>query len=144
VIQDGLSRATYPALVSGHQNRNDAKGAISTNMPGYTPTINLPLAAVTGFGIGPHHDVGEQLTIQPQLPLPLDADWNLIVRSGKQLIDYLYPQTAEGRRSSFPPLVRAGTGKVLGGIARRGGPALHGSARDLLWQSSWHWREAAH
>jgi hypothetical protein len=23
----------------------------------------------------------EQLTIQPQLPLPLDADWNLIVRS---------------------------------------------------------------
>jgi hypothetical protein len=110
----------------------------------FAQTINLPLAAVTGFGIGPHHDVGEQLTIQPQLPLPLDADWNLIVRSGKQLIDYLYPQTAEGRRSSFPPLGRAGTGKVLGGIARRGGPALHGSARDLLWQSSWHWREAAH
>jgi hypothetical protein len=39
VIQDGLSRATYPALVSGHQNRNGAKGAISTNMPGYTHTI---------------------------------------------------------------------------------------------------------
>ena len=47
----------------------------------FAQTINLPLAAVTGFGIGPHHDVGEQLTIQPQLPLPLDADWNLIVRS---------------------------------------------------------------
>jgi hypothetical protein len=42
------------------------------------------------------------------------------------------------------PWAGAGTGKVLGGIARRGGPALHGSARDLLWQSSWHWREAAH
>jgi hypothetical protein len=36
----------------------------------FAQTINLPLAAVTGFGIGPHHDVGEQLTIQPQLPLP--------------------------------------------------------------------------
>ena len=47
----------------------------------FAQSINLPLAAVTGFGIGPHHDVGEQLTIQPQLPLPLDADWNLIVRS---------------------------------------------------------------
>jgi hypothetical protein len=47
----------------------------------FAQTINLPLAAVTGFGIGPHHDVGEQQTIQPQLPLPLDADWNLIVRS---------------------------------------------------------------
>ena len=47
----------------------------------FAQTINLPLAAVTGFGIGPHHDVGEQLTIQPQVPLPLDADWNLIVRS---------------------------------------------------------------
>ena len=47
----------------------------------FAQTINLPLAAVTGFGIGPHHDVGEQLTIQPQLPLPLDAEWNLIVRS---------------------------------------------------------------
>ena len=47
----------------------------------FAQTINLPLAAVTGFGIGPHRDVGEQLTIQPQLPLPLDADWNLIVRS---------------------------------------------------------------
>ena len=32
----------------------------------FAQTINLPLAAVTGFGIGPHHDVGEQLTIQPQ------------------------------------------------------------------------------
>ena len=47
----------------------------------FAQTINLPLAAVTGFGIGPHHEVGAQLTIQPQLPLPLDADWNLIVRS---------------------------------------------------------------
>ena len=47
----------------------------------FAQTINLPLAAVTGFGIGPHHDIGEQLTIQPQLPLPLDADWNLIARS---------------------------------------------------------------
>ena len=47
----------------------------------FAQTINLPLAAVTGFGIGPHHDVGEQLTMQPQAPLPLDDDWNLIVRS---------------------------------------------------------------
>ena len=50
MIQDGLSRATYPALVSGHQNRNDAKGAISTNMPGYTPAIvelKIPRTAIS-------------------------------------------------------------------------------------------------
>jgi hypothetical protein len=46
----------------------------------FTQTLNLQLNAATGFGIGPHHDIGEQLTIQPLLPLPLDADWNLIVR----------------------------------------------------------------
>ena len=67
-----------------------------------------------------------------------------VPRQESRLLRLPVSQTAEGRRSSFPPLGRAGTGKVLGGIARRGGPALHGSARDLLWQSSWHWREAAH
>jgi hypothetical protein len=46
----------------------------------FTKTINIQLNAVTGFGIGPGHEVGEQFTVQPLIPLPLDNDWNLIVR----------------------------------------------------------------
>ena len=69
----------------------------------FAQTINLPLAAVTGFGIGPHHDVGEQLTIQPQIPLSLDAEWNLIVRS---LLPMTFspgsvPASRPRRRSAF-------------------------------------------
>ena len=30
----------------------------------FTETINLPIEAATGFGIGPHHDIGEELSIQ--------------------------------------------------------------------------------
>jgi len=46
----------------------------------FSQTINLPIEVVTGFGIGPHHDIGEQLTIQPLFPVALDADWTLIAR----------------------------------------------------------------
>jgi hypothetical protein len=46
----------------------------------FTQTLNIQLNAVTGFDIGPHHDIGERFTVQPLIPLPLDNDWNLIVR----------------------------------------------------------------
>jgi hypothetical protein len=46
----------------------------------FTETINVPIDAVPGFGIEPRHDVGVQLTIQPLVPVALDADWSLIVR----------------------------------------------------------------
>jgi len=46
----------------------------------FTETINLPIEADTGFGLGPHHDIGEELTIQPLFPVTLNNDWNLIVR----------------------------------------------------------------
>jgi hypothetical protein len=46
----------------------------------FAETINIPIEAATGFGAGPNHDVAEQLTIQPLLPVTLDAGWNLIAR----------------------------------------------------------------
>jgi hypothetical protein len=46
----------------------------------FTETINVPIDAVPGFSIEPRHDVGVQLTIQPLVPVTLDADWTLIVR----------------------------------------------------------------
>ena len=88
----------------------------------FAQTINLPLAAVTGFGIGPHHDVGEQLTIQPQLPLPLDADWNLVVRSLLPVTFSPDPQRRFGLgdvQPSFFLTPARGTGLIWGA-----GPAL--------------------
>jgi hypothetical protein len=46
----------------------------------FAETINLPIEAATGFGVGPHHDIGEELSIQPLFPITLDSNWNLIVR----------------------------------------------------------------
>jgi hypothetical protein len=46
----------------------------------FTEKINVPIDAVPGFGIEPRHDVGVQMTIQPLVPVALDADWSLIVR----------------------------------------------------------------
>jgi hypothetical protein len=46
----------------------------------FAETINIPIEAATGFGVGPSRDVAAQLTIQPLLPIALDADWNLIAR----------------------------------------------------------------
>jgi hypothetical protein len=46
----------------------------------FAEAINIPIAAATGFGIGPYHGVGQQLSIQPTIPFALNSDWNLIAR----------------------------------------------------------------
>ena len=46
----------------------------------FAETINLPIESDTGFGVGPHHDIGQEFTIQPLFPVTLDNNWNLIVR----------------------------------------------------------------
>jgi hypothetical protein len=62
----------------------------------FSQTFTLPFEAVTGFGIGPRHDVGEQLTIQPLLPAPLGADWQLITRPLLPVIFSPDPQQRAG------------------------------------------------
>jgi len=88
----------------------------------FTQTINLQLNAVTGFGIGTGRDVGEQLTIQPLLPLPLDADWNLIVRPQLPVTFWPDPQGRFGLgdvQTSFFLTPARKTGMIWGA-----GPAL--------------------
>lgn len=46
----------------------------------FAELISLPIGATTGFGIGPHRDIGEELSIQPRFPVALNDDWQLIVR----------------------------------------------------------------
>jgi hypothetical protein len=42
--------------------------------------IKIPLQSTTGFSIGPHHNVGDSLNIQPLLPFSLNAEWDLFAR----------------------------------------------------------------
>jgi hypothetical protein len=42
--------------------------------------IKVPIESETAFSIGPHHNAGESLNIEPLLPFRLNAGWDLIVQ----------------------------------------------------------------
>jgi hypothetical protein len=42
--------------------------------------VKVPLESDTGFGIGPHHNVGDSLNVEPVLPFRLTKGWDLIAR----------------------------------------------------------------
>jgi hypothetical protein len=42
--------------------------------------IKVPLQSTTGFSIGPHHNAGESLNIQPVMPFSLNVEWDLNAR----------------------------------------------------------------
>jgi hypothetical protein len=42
--------------------------------------VKVPLQATTGFSIGPNHNAGEALNVQPLIPFPLNSEWDLIAR----------------------------------------------------------------
>jgi hypothetical protein len=129
------SNARRPALLGIVSGAVVAASAAAQETGGPTPqqlakdredpfaqTINLPLAAVIGFGIGPHRDVGEQPTIQPQLPLPLDADWNLIVRSLVPVTFSPDPQRRFGLGDDLPSFLPSHAGPQHGiDLGRRTG-----------------------
>lgn len=42
--------------------------------------VKLPVQSTTGFELGPHHNAGDSLNIQPLVPFSLNAQWDLIAR----------------------------------------------------------------
>jgi hypothetical protein len=42
--------------------------------------VKVPLQSTTGFSVGPRHNAGESLNIQPVIPFSLNAEWDLIAR----------------------------------------------------------------
>jgi len=42
--------------------------------------LKVPLQSTTGFSIGPHHNAGENLNVQPLIPFSLNAEWDLMTR----------------------------------------------------------------
>ncbi|HLM79217.1 MAG TPA: hypothetical protein VK302_01175 [Terriglobales bacterium] len=57
----------------------DQELAISVHNP-FEDFVKVPVQSTTGFEIGPHHKAGDALNIEPVVPLPLTADWDLIAR----------------------------------------------------------------
>ena len=103
----------------------------------FTTTINLPISLITGFGIGPSHDIGAQWTIQPLIPVALTSDWNLIVRPFLPVTYSPQPQAQFGLgdiQSSFF-LTPARTGPLTWGF----GPAvqLPTATSDELGSGKW-------
>jgi hypothetical protein len=47
--------------------------------------IKVPLQSTTGFSIGPHHNAGDSLNLQPLLPLSLNRKWDLFARPSLSL-----------------------------------------------------------
>jgi hypothetical protein len=42
--------------------------------------IKIPIQATTGFRIGPKHNAGESINIEPTVPFRLTSDWDLMAR----------------------------------------------------------------
>jgi len=42
--------------------------------------IKIAFQSTTGFGIGPHHNAGDSLNLQPFFPFSLNGDWDLFAR----------------------------------------------------------------
>jgi hypothetical protein len=42
--------------------------------------FKVPFQATTGFSIGPHHNAGEALNLQPLIPFSLSPEWDLMAR----------------------------------------------------------------
>jgi len=42
--------------------------------------FKVALQSTTGFSIGPHHNAGDSLNLQPLLPFSLNGEWDLFAR----------------------------------------------------------------
>ena len=47
--------------------------------------IKIPLQSTTGFSIGPHHNAGDSLNLQPLLPFSLNGEWDVFARPSLSL-----------------------------------------------------------
>jgi hypothetical protein len=65
-----------PAATSGRSSQDLAK---SVHNP-FEDFIKVPIEADTNFGVGPRHNVGQSLNIEPVFPFHLNSEWDLIAR----------------------------------------------------------------
>jgi hypothetical protein len=76
LISPGLAQQTTPPAASAVSPQDLAK---SVHNP-FEDFIKVPVQSTTAFDVGPHHNVGEGLNIQPAIPFSLNTNWDLIAR----------------------------------------------------------------
>lgn len=75
-------QSPQPTPTSSKSLQDLAKDALNP----FADSIKVPIQFTAGFGIGPRHNVGESLNVQPAIPFSLNSDWDLIVRPNANLI----------------------------------------------------------
>ena len=63
----------------------DQELAISVHNP-FEDFVKVPVQSTTGFELDPHHNAGDDLNIQPLVPISLNADWDLFARPSLDVI----------------------------------------------------------
>lgn len=95
------------ALSTGSANGQQATPSSPTNNP--TPQqlaksvhnpfedfVKVQLQFTTGFGMGPRHDAGQALNLQPLIPVRLNAQWDLIARPSFSVVHSPIPHERFG------------------------------------------------
>ena len=78
-VLTALAQAQQTAPNQPGTNLNPQDLAKSVHNP-FEDFVKVPLQSTTGFSIGPHHNAGESLNVQPAIPFSLNAEWDLIAR----------------------------------------------------------------
>jgi hypothetical protein len=65
-----------PTATTGVTSQDLAK---SVHNP-FEDFIKVPIEADTNFKVGPHHNVGQSLNVEPVFPFHLNSEWDLIAR----------------------------------------------------------------
>lgn len=78
IVLNGTASAqeARPTATTGVTSQDLAK---SVHNP-FEDFIRVPIEADTNFKVGPHHNVGQSLNVEPVFPFHLNREWDLIAR----------------------------------------------------------------
>lgn len=78
IVLNGTASAqeARPTATTGVTSQDLAK---SVHNP-FEDFIRVPIEADTNFKVGPHHNVGQSLNVEPVFPFHLNSEWDLIAR----------------------------------------------------------------
>jgi hypothetical protein len=88
VLVGALVVCLHPSLAQAQQSPSATPSAATTALQDlskdsrnpFVGFIKVPVEATTGFDVGAHHNAGENINIEPLIPIDLGPDWDLIAR----------------------------------------------------------------
>ena len=88
VLVGALVVCLHPSVAQAQQSPSATPSAATTALQDlskdsrnpFVGFIKVPVEATTGFDVGAHHNAGENINIEPLIPIDLGPDWDLIAR----------------------------------------------------------------